>query len=113
MRQEGRGKKQFNPKIPAPLKFEVEAASELLLFLLAKLPQKSRNNVKVLLRDKNIYVDGEVITQYNHVLKIGQNVEIKWEKRLEDQKLRGLRIIFEDQLVAPSFVDSGGLRYKT
>ncbi len=113
MRQEGRGKKQFKPKTPAPLKFEVEEASELLIFLLTKLPQKSRNNVKVLLRDKNVYVDGEVISQYNCVLKIGQNVEIKWEKRTEEQKLRGLRIIFEDQYLVVIEKEAGVLSIAT
>lgn len=113
MRQEGRGKKQFKPKTPAPLKFEVETESELLIYLLAKLPQKSRNNIKVLLRDKNIYVDGEAISQYNHVLKIGQKVEIKWEKRPEEQKLRGIKIIFEDQYLVVIEKEAGVLSIAT
>ena len=82
---------------PESTRFKVIEASELLIFLLAKMSQKSRNDIKILLRDKHIFVDGQVVTQFNHVLQAEQIVEIKWKKAPEEQKYRGLTIVFEDQ----------------
>lgn len=81
---------------PADTKFTVAEETELLVFLLKKI-NKSRNDVKVLLRDKHIFVEGRAVTQFNHILKPGQVVEVKWKKGPEEQKQRGLSIVFEDQ----------------
>ncbi|UTA69426.1 RluA family pseudouridine synthase [Emticicia sp. 21SJ11W-3] len=77
-------------------RFTVNEDTELLVFLLRSI-NKSRNDVKVLLRDKHIYVEGKAITQFNHPLKAGQIVEVKWKKPPEEQRLKGLTIVFEDQ----------------
>lgn len=77
--------------------FKVSEETELLVFLLVKITSKSRNDVKALLRDKQIYVDGQPVTQFNHPLKPEQVVEVKWKKAPEEQKYRGLSIVFEDQ----------------
>ena len=77
--------------------FKVTEDTELLVFLLAKITSRSRNDVKVLLRDKQIFVDGQPITQFNHPLKPEQIVEVKWKKAPEEAKYRGLNIVFEDQ----------------
>lgn len=82
---------------PESTQFKVTEETELLVFLLAKITNKSRNDVKVLLRDKQIYVDGQAITQFNHALKPEQIVEVKWKKGPEEIKYRGLNIVFEDQ----------------
>lgn len=99
MRQQDR---KFKPKTDKPIKadttqFKVTEETELLVFLLAKITGKSRNDVKALLRDKQIYIDGQAVTQFNHPLKPEQVVEVKWKKAPEEQKYRGLSIIFEDQ----------------
>ena len=75
MRLEGRNKKPAVFKKSPPLRFEVSEEAELLVFLLAKMPQKSRNDVNVLLRDKNVFVDGATISQFNHPLKPSQKVQ--------------------------------------
>ncbi|MCY7350034.1 MAG: RluA family pseudouridine synthase [Cytophagaceae bacterium] len=74
----------------------VTEEAELMAFLLAKLPHKSRNNIKTLLRDKQIFVDDQVVTQYNHPLKPDQKVNVRWDKPPEEQHYRGLSIVFED-----------------
>jgi 23S rRNA pseudouridine1911/1915/1917 synthase len=81
---------------PAEIKFVVKEETELLVFLLKNI-NKSRNDVKNLLRDKQILVEGRAVTQFNHLLKPEQTVEVKWKKAPEEQKQRGLSIIFEDQ----------------
>lgn len=100
MKQKDRRPKQQNTQKvtkPEATRFTVIEETELLVFLLAKMTQKSRNDVKILLRDKHIFVDGKPITQFNHVLKPEQIVEIQWKKAPEEQKYRGINIVFEDQ----------------
>lgn len=116
MRQPKDIKRTFSQKKkgkPNDLKFEVEQDSELLVFLLEKMPQKSRNDVKVLLRDKKVFVEGEAISQFNQPLRPGQKVEIRWEKQPEEIKIRGLKIIFEDQYLIVIDKEAGVLSIAT
>ena len=99
MRQQDR---KFKPKTDKPMRsdstqFKVPEDTELLVFLLTNITNRTRSDIKTLLRDKQIYVDGQPISQFNHSLKPEQVVEVKWKKAPEEQKLRGLSIIFEDQ----------------
>lgn len=89
-RQKPGGTKKQNTRL------NVTEAAELMPFLLAQLSHKSRNNIKTLLRDKQILVDGQVVTQYNHPLQPEQQVEVRWEKPPEEEHYRGLSIVFED-----------------
>ena len=77
--------------------FIVKEEVELLTFLLASMPNKSRHNIKSFLRDKQVLVNNKAVTQFNHILKPNQVVEIKDGKAPEAQKYKGLTIIFEDQ----------------
>lgn len=83
-------------KTPQNARFVITEEAELLSFLLAKLAHKSRNDIKVLLRDKHIYINEKPISQFNHLLKIEDVLEIRWTKAPEEQKLHGLKIVFED-----------------
>jgi 23S rRNA pseudouridine1911/1915/1917 synthase len=87
---------QRNTNKSVDTKFIVEQEAELLIFLLKNI-NKSRNDVKVMLRDRHIFVEGQSITQFNHILKPGQSVEVRWKKAPEEQKQKGLSIVFEDQ----------------
>ena len=60
--------------------FKVTIDTELMVFLITTLPGKNRNNIKTLLRDKFVEVDGRVQTQFNLPLKIGQTVSIRPRK---------------------------------
>lgn len=100
MREKDRKYKPANTTKPIKsdtTQFKVTEETELLVFLLTKITSRSRNDVKVLLRDKQIHVDGQPITQFNHPLKPEQVVEVKWKKAPEEARYRGLTIIFEDQ----------------
>lgn len=76
--------------------FEVTEATELMKFLLDQIPHKSRNNIKTLLKNKQILVDGSAATQYNHPLSPGQRVAVRWERVPEEKQYRGITIIYED-----------------
>lgn len=73
----------------------------LLEFLLLKLTDKSRNNVKSLLTRKAVTVDGKTTTHYDYALKKGQTVRILTPDLMGQKQIRGLKILFEDdELIA-------------
>lgn len=74
----------------------VSAPTELMLFLVEKLPSKNRNNIKSLLRNKQILIDGKVYTQFNHPLLAGQTVTVAANRAPETAQYRGLTILYED-----------------
>ncbi len=97
----------------------VAKPSLLLAFLLDKLPDEGRNSVKSFLSHRQVSVDGEVVTRFNHLLAAGERVVIArgrtTERRPEGEvsapgsssrvaergpgareSLTGLRILFED-----------------
>ena len=78
---------------------EVTEPSELLKFLQVKIPGKSRNDLKSLLEHRQILVDQEVITRFNHPLELGQQVVVNWSKVLVEKQPQGLKIVFEDPYI--------------
>jgi len=86
------GKKKMKPDT-----FTVEKPDTLLASLLAVLPHKSRNVLKAVLRDGQVVVNGRPVTQFDHPLRPGQQVEIRWEKKTPQQQPHSLNIVYEDQ----------------
>jgi 23S rRNA pseudouridine1911/1915/1917 synthase len=80
-----------------PVFLSVTESTELMKFLLEYLPHKSRDNIKSCLRSKQVIVDGKIITQYNHPLTPGQQVEVTGERIPKERQYRGISIVFEDQ----------------
>lgn len=76
---------------------KVSENTVLMKFLLAQIPHKNRDNFKTLLNDKQVRVDGEIVTWYNHPLLSGQEVTVGWDKISHLKKDSGVKIIFEDQ----------------
>ena len=75
----------------------VEKEALLLQFLLQHLKQKSRDNVKSMLRYRQVWVDGRVVSQFNHPLRPGQLVTIKKDRQTDANLNRYFRIVFEDE----------------
>lgn len=75
---------------------EVTEPTELMKFLLTEIPGQSRNNLKSLLAHRQISVDDEIVTQYNHPLASGQRVVVHWNIVREESQPQGLTILFED-----------------
>ena len=88
-------KKKGKPKQSAG--FKVEEPSELMQFLIEKLPGKSRNNIKSLLAGKQVFVDGKAVKQFNHQLLPGQQVNIRWSRVSAEKKFRNITVIYEDK----------------
>lgn len=74
----------------------VTESALLMKFLLAGLKHKSRDNIKSLLRNKQVWVDGQAVSQFDQMLHPGQQVVIKWARAAEPELYRSLNILFED-----------------
>ena len=97
-------KKFQEPKIEITAIYKVNRSEELLSFLLAKC-KTSRNNVKSLLTNRQVLVNGSVVSQYN--LMLAKDDEIKISKRpvsaeqkpgvrREKRKFYTFNILYED-----------------
>jgi 23S rRNA pseudouridine1911/1915/1917 synthase len=75
------------------LHFKVEAENELLKFLYQNV---GKGKVKVLLKNKLIRVNKEAITQYNHPLAVGDEVEVNFEAIPEEKSFKDFSIVYED-----------------
>ena len=105
-----------NKHTPPPrpdLKLQVKTEVELMTFLLEQLPHKNRNNVKTLLRDKQILVNGKIVTQFNHLLLPENTVEVRGSKVPESQQYKGLNIVFEDHYLIVIDKEAGILSIAT
>ncbi|NLA87394.1 MAG: RluA family pseudouridine synthase [Clostridiales bacterium] len=70
--------------------------AKLLDFLLEKLTNKSRNNVKSLLTNKTVSVDGKTVTRHDHPLWKGQTVTIASKAHMLKKQYNQLNILYED-----------------
>ena len=75
---------------------KVTEPSQLMNFLVAKFPEKSRTTIKSLLAHKQVSVDDMMTTQFDFPLKRGQTVFINKKKTDEKPRFRDLRIVHED-----------------
>lgn len=79
--------------------FQVKEQAELLAFLFAQMPNRSRTHVKALLRNLQVIVDGTPKTQFDHPLIPGQEVVISANKFRKAKLGKGLQIIYEDDSI--------------
>lgn len=77
--------------------FKVREAAELMNFLLENINGKSRTAIKSLLKYRQISINGQVITQYDHALKVGDKVSVNFTRGNTALTHPKLKIIHEDQ----------------
>ena len=75
-------RKEKEEKIIFTQMFKVKRSEELLSFLLNKM-NTSRNNIKHLLTNHQILFNGNVISQYNYMLGVDDEVKIS-KNRIND-----------------------------
>ena len=75
--------------------FKVKEECELLSFLIEKYPHLSRNNVKSLLSNHQVAVDGAPVSQYNLKL-VKDDIVIVSKFRIAKKPRKNLPIIFEN-----------------
>lgn len=88
-------KRNSSEKMDTLLKVTEDAL--LMEFLLAKLSGKSRDNIKSLLRNKQVWVDDKIISQFNHPIKPGQTVKVTSNRNRMEKKYIEFTIIYEDK----------------
>lgn len=94
------------------LTFKVKEQNELMKFLIENLPNKNRNNIKSLLKNKQVLVNGAAISQFNHPLNPGQEVMIT-ESRFSDKDMKGIKVVYEDEYLIAVEKASGILSIAT
>ena len=76
--------------------FRVEAATELMPFLLAKLGGMTRTSVKQLLSQRRVTVNAGIQTRHDTPLKAGDTVQVLQGRGNVELRHPKLRIIYED-----------------
>lgn len=76
---------------------KVTEEAPLLIFLINKLPDQSRNRIKSLLAHQQVLVNKQVVRQFDHPLKVGDNLQILWTKGKQSLQHPKLKILFEDK----------------
>lgn len=84
-------------KKPETAHFVVKEQEELMKFLIGQLPHKNRNNIKTLLKKREVVVDGKAVTQFNHLLRPGQKVELSTTRAPRARQMKGIVVVYEDQ----------------
>lgn len=90
----------FVPTVSIMIKEITLAVTEpatLMTFLLSSLTQKSRDNVKSLLRNRQVLVNGEPVTQFNHELQPGDAIVISAARHTGGLMARNMRLVYEDE----------------
>jgi len=89
-------KSDFRPEKLKEIAVKVTEPNELLKFLIAKFPEKSRTAIKLMLAHKQISVGDLVTTQFDFPLNRGQIVYLNKRKSEEKVRFRDLKIVHED-----------------
>lgn len=84
-------------KQPQLASFIVKKPEELMKFLIAQLPHKNRNNIKTMLKKREVLVAGSAVTQFNHMLMPGQKVEVNTSPAPRAIQMRGINVVYEDR----------------
>ncbi len=96
MRDKRRGKHSKKRELKNS-SFVVENKETLLSSLIDHLPHKNRKILKNVLRDRQVFIDGDPITQFDHELVPGQLVEVSWDKAVAKKHPRELNIVYIDE----------------
>lgn len=77
------------------ISLKVKENDELMKFLIENLSGKNRNNIKSLLKNGQILVNGVRTSQFNHKLVINDEVLVS-ASRITEENLQGIKIVYED-----------------
>jgi len=84
------------PNYKSNSEFIVENDTYLLEYLLLKITNKSKNNIKSILLRGNVLVDGKSTTKHDYKLSAGQKVVVKSAQIHDQEHEEVLDIIYED-----------------
>ena len=67
-----------------------------MTFLLSQMPHKNRDNIKTILKNRQVLVNDEQVSQFNYELQPGQTVTVTRNKIGPAKDYRGISILYED-----------------
>ncbi len=76
--------------------YTVKEPAELLQFLMQTIAGISRTKAKEYLSQRMVYVNNQIITQYNHPLKKGNIVQVAKNRHKNTINSKMVRIVYED-----------------
>lgn len=76
--------------------FKVHEPAKLMEFLMARMPGKGRNSIKAMLKHRQVSVNYDVVTHFEHPLLPGQQVIISKTKVQATVRHKGFKIVYED-----------------
>lgn len=79
--------------------YPVTEPAELMQFLMTRIAGISRTRAKELLSQRMVYVNNEIVTQYNHPLKSGQLVQVSKSRHVHALTNRWVRLVYEDAFI--------------
>nr|MBD3623462.1 RluA family pseudouridine synthase [Sunxiuqinia sp.] len=97
MKKKHTGGESARSKKPQTTTLVVNEREELMKFLIAQLPHKNRNNIKTLLKKRQVLVDGKAISQFNYLLKPGQKIVLDQAPTSMATQMRGITVVHEDK----------------
>ncbi len=75
----------------------ISETTTLMPFLIGSLKNRSRDNIKSLLRNRQVLVNGEPVSQFNHELKPGDTIVISPARPAGGLMARNMRLVYEDE----------------
>ncbi len=87
----------FRRKTAKDRNLTVKKADQLLNFLIAAMPEKSRSEIKSFLSHRQIVIDGKVVTAFDHPLKVNDTVSVRAIGEEKPNPNHKVRIVFEDE----------------
>ena len=86
----------FRRKTAKDRNLTVKKADQLLNFLIAAMPEKSRSEIKSFLSHRQIVIDGKVVTAFDHPLKVNDTVSVRAIGEETPNPTHKVRIVFEE-----------------
>ena len=74
------------------MKYICNKEDELFNYLRINISNKSKNNIKSLLKNECILVNNKIVTKYNYIVKTGDIIKVNKSKKINSE----LDIIYED-----------------
>ena len=90
-----RRERNTKPK-PPHRQFHITEETQLLNYLLQVLADKSRSTVKSILANSQVSVNSTVTTQFNHLLRPGDELMVNMEKGVQIFDNPEVKIVYED-----------------
>lgn len=90
-------KERTGPKKRNISTYRVERKENLLDSLLTTFSGKKRKLIKAVLRDRQVMVEGKMVTQFDYVVLPGQDVTVSWDRIVTSNVPRELKIVHIDE----------------